>query len=631
MKSEPTTDETEVSEPTPSLSFSEHQHGFFAPVPPHEGPSAAETSRIPRAAADEPGREHCSDALSDLALPIDDYQAGHDDGAAKGSSLDFTVQIRYEDLKVVGCSDRTSPTPMGGAVMAPTLSSESLTVVRGSFVLLDPDRTRVETSLMTYCMDLHSVEGDDYELFGFKIIHEGPEWAAWRDSTTLHVTIRKRSEDAWRVIGRGITRVSVRDLVGLLASMRVAHAPGIGNGIRYKVRFGRVLGRSLFQHYGGTFDELGRFPPPPPLDKIPQPRGWKNSGGLPPTYLRTAGGEWFRYEGGAIPEDVCSRLMRYGGRDQKKGPVILAPGFSMPSWSLTTHTIDMNLVEYLIGAKYEVWLFDYHSASDLPSTSKRFTLDDIADDWIKAIEYVLTMTDRDDVQCVGHCVGSASLLMAVMRGAQGVRSMVCGQYTLFPYTSRLNLAKNYLNVGAVLAAVGVTGVAPDSGGGPKNIALDLSLRPVPLPRGEHCGLAMCRWINAIYGLTHTHTQLKDATHEELADVFGTGCLRPIRQIGQSMLHHQLVDVDGKTYLTDENVQRLTMPIHFCAGELNYIFHPQGTRESVAFLSDKNAALIGKDHYTASYFKTYAHLDTMIGRNAARDVYPDIVEQLNRHP
>ena len=372
----------------PTLSLSEHQHGYFA----HPDPTAAASSP----AAPGPGGAKASGSGSragvdsDMTVGIDSFRSGYKLGVDIGSSLDFTVHIGYEDLTAV-LSDPSLPAPMSGTVIAPALSGQALTITSGQFVLLDPDPTRVETSHMKYTMDVMSVEGREYRIFGFKLIHEGPEWAAWSDSTTLYVTIhRRRGLATGAVLGRGITHVSVGDLMELLRSMRVGNVTGRVNQFRYEARFGRVLLRSLFEHYGGSFDEIGRFPVLPLINEIPQPRNWQ---GTPFTLLRSADRGWFEYDGGDMG-DACSRLIRYRGKAQTKGPVILAGGFGMPAWSLTTHTIDVNLVEFLIGNKYEVWLFDYHSGSDLPSARTQFSLDDIADDWSKAIQEVIARTER---------------------------------------------------------------------------------------------------------------------------------------------------------------------------------------------------------------------------------------------
>lgn len=590
----------------PTLSFSEHQHGFIAP-----DPDAA--------------------VGDDVMTDTETFETGYRLGLDVGSSLDFTVQVAYDDVTAV-LADPAAPASMTGTVTAPALSHQALMVTNGSFVLLRRDASQVETSHMLYEMDLRSVEGAEFRLVGYKVIHEGPQRAAWPDSTTLFVTVRPSGAGGGGdVVRRGITRVGVGDFVDLLRTMQVGNVADPARRLRYKVGFGRVLVRSLVSHYGGSLDELGRFPTLPAPRGIPLPRGW---GGTCETLLWSVGRGWFACDGGDMG-DACSRLIHYGGRTQTKGPVIVAGGFGMPSWSLTALTIEKNLVEYLIEHGYDVWLFDYDSGSDLPSARTSFTLDDIADDWTRAIPEVCRRSGRETVQCLGHCVGSAGLLMAVLQGnldvPSRVRSMVCAQYTLFPYGSALNRAKNLLGVGQLLELLGVETVSPDTAPTLKDVALDLALRPIPLPAGEQCGESVCRWINAIYGLTHAHAQLNDDTHAEIGDIFGVGNLTALRQIGLTMVRQRLVDARGRdVYLTEENLRHFTMPVHFVAGVRNYIFRPKGARRSVGLLRHVNRDEAAKDYFTVDYLPGYAHLDAMIGRDAARDVFPRILAKLDQY-
>src|SRR5690606_31538747 len=134
-----------------------------------------------------------------------------------------------------------------------------------------------------------------------------------------------------------------------------------------------------------------------------------------------------------------------GGR---RGPVLLAAGFGMSATSFLVGTIGTNLTEYLVARGYDVWLFDYRASIDLPSARTEFTLDRIAtEDWPAAVAEVRRVTGADNVQALGHCVGSASLMMALAAGLTGVRSAVCMQFTLHPVTSYLNQVKAALRVG----------------------------------------------------------------------------------------------------------------------------------------------------------------------------------------
>ena len=56
-----------------------------------------------------------------------------------------------------------------------------------------------------------------------------------------------------------------------------------------------------------------------------------------------------------------------------------------------------------------------------------------------------------------------------------------------------------------------------------------------------------------------------------------------------------------------------------------IFRPAGTRRTVDWINEHH----GAGHATYLELPEYSHLDTMIGRNAATEVFPAIVEHLDR--
>ena len=110
-------------------------------------------------------------------------------------------------------------------------------------------------------------------------------------------------------------------------------------------------------------------------------------------------------------------LTRYQGGT--KGPVMLAPGFSVKASSFATDTVEENLVETLCANGYGVWLFDYRASADSGNSTEtlpEFTIDDIVEqDWPAATRFVLG-DRREDLQGMVHCVGSMSLLMAIAAG-----------------------------------------------------------------------------------------------------------------------------------------------------------------------------------------------------------------------
>ncbi len=152
------------------------------------------------------------------------------------------------------------------------------------------------------------------------------------------------------------------------------------------------------------------------------------------------------------------------------------------------------------------------------------------------------------MQLFGHCVGSSTILMALGAGMTGVRSAVCSQFSLHPHTSLLNHLKCTLRVGQLAHALHVRGLVPDDERNWTNVAADVALRLVPMPRGEACGRPICRFINAVYGCTHTHAALDEPTHRSLDDAFGYGNTRTLEHLALIMRRRLTVDAEGRRRL-----------------------------------------------------------------------------------
>jgi cholesterol oxidase len=60
-----------------------------------------------------------------------------------------------------------------------------------------------------------------------------------------------------------------------------------------------------------------------------------------------------------------------------------------------------------------------------------------------------------------------------------------------------------------------------------------------------------------------------------------------------------------------------------AGADNQLFFPEGSLRTQAWLSRLNDPSL----YTRHVFEGYAHMDLFVGRNAARDVFPTLIAQL----
>ena len=466
----------------------------------------------------------------------DGYAEGYEDGREDGARVDLELTIEYDDVQAM-LDDPKREATITGTVLAPELSSRPLNVMEGHFTLFDPDPSRVETWGMRYRMHLLSEEGARYLFEGHKEIRTHGAGHAWPELTTLYTRICEEADGSEP--GTGILHLRPADFPSLVRSIKVAGVPGRKQG-EYRRAFLKLFAHEVVHVYGGVLDEPGAFPSAP--RKAPPVREPKDPDGI---WWCDSGRRW--HDDDRLGNDAFLRLTRYRAGD--KGPVMLAAGFGMSSHSFLASTIEKNLTEFLAECGYDTWLFDYRAGIDLPSAGTEFTIDDIAcKDWPIAVRKVLDETGKEDLQAFGHCVGSVSLQMAILGGLQGVRTAVCAQFPMHPVSSVFNMVKAHIRTADVLGTLGIGGVSPDIHPSLRDEALDIALRALPMPEEERCNQAVCRWINAVYGCTHRHAQLNEATHQAINEMFGFGNIESMEHLSLMLRKgHAVTHTGGMDY------------------------------------------------------------------------------------
>jgi choline dehydrogenase-like flavoprotein len=557
--------------------------------------------------ADGPGIEFTETMRGFVSSRVtDDFRAARDQGEREGSKLEFTVTVRAPNLDRM-IADPAHEARLTGSVTAPALSAAPMALENGRFQLMVRDADRPGTRRMVYQMPLVTTDGRRLHLEGYKTVHDDAGPDLWSDTTTLHVTVCEGQPDG-PVLAKGMVHILMADFAKQLTTMK---AVGANNKLEELVtiaKFGRFFMGALNEVYGGVFARPSPFNPDAP------PREHRA--------LRTGPPEIHSFD---TKDGVRLKLTRFeGGR---KGPVILSPGFGTSALAFTIDTTETNLPEYLYERGYDVWVLDYRASPDLPSSATQFTLDDVAiHDYPAAVETVLGTTGADSLQIMAHCVGSMTMLMSLANGLEGVRSAVASQLTMHPRVAPLNKIRTGAYVANVLTALGVdtlnTDIEEDRGWAEK--LYDQALRLYPAGR-ERCAYAFCRRISFMYGEVYDHDQLNDATHEALHEAFGITNLTTFKHIARAVRKGHIVSADGDdVYLPA--LERMRLPIAFLHGEQNRLFLPEGSALTYDALRSTN----GPERYTRHVIKDYAHMDCFIGRNAARDVYPVVAAELDRH-
>ena len=430
------------------------------------------------------------------------------------------------------------------------------------------------------------------------------------------------------MVAQGVLTLGLEDLAWQASTIKLTppdnwighlenHMPRARDAIAqvYLGKFAAFFGTTLLRGYGGLLADLNNFPA-------------QDAPGLARRMLRAPEPQVHHLPVGDPARGFQVRLTRYLGGT--RGPVVLAPGFTVRASSFATDTVEQNLVEALCAQGYDCWLFDYRASADSGSPVAPFTIDDIArEDWPAAVRFILQTSGARDLQAMVHCVGAMSLLMALLDGLQGVRSLIASQLTLHPVTDWLNAAKADIGLAQLLE-----GYAPLNGqfnSVPGTSELDRTIDTVawqlPVPAGEACKNPLCRRVFAVFGPSYAHAQLNHATHTALGGMFGPVSLHPFEQLSLIMQRGKAVDADGaNSYLTPQKAKRLALPISFMAGAGNQLFFPETSLRTQAWLSRFNDPAL----YRREVFEGYAHMDLFVGKNAARDVYPWIVQELDRH-
>lgn len=524
-------------------------------------------------------------------------------GERDGSRLRFVLTITSDDLEAL-LTDASHAAQAVGTVEAPALSPAPLQVSRGTFQCLVKDPGDPRARRMLYRLHLTSIEGRAFEFEGEKLIRDDQGLDLWADTTTLHVTVT----EGGRRVGRGVLTLAPADFARQLTTLQVTGVESRLERLRWQARFGAFFAGALFDTYGAVFARPTAFDP-----------------GAPPRKRRTL------RVGAPVVYDVPTadgsriRLTRYTGGT--KGPVLLVHGLGVSSRIFSLDTLETNLLEFLYAHEYDVWLVDLRVSPELPSARERSTADAVAAyDFPAAVDKVRAVTGAPDVQFVVHCYGSTTFFMALLGGLQGVRSVVASQvaaHAVAPFGTRV---KTGLHVPEFLDALGVDTldafVGDDRGWLAKLYDRALALYPVELE--ERCTSATCHRITFMYSLLYEHDQLDRATHDTLHETFGVANMDAFKHLGAIVRAGHVVRADGAdTYMA--HVARLALPITFIHGAENSCFLPESTRRTFDWL----VAAHGPDRYARHVIPGYGHIDCIMGKNAARDVYPLILAHLEQ--
>ncbi|KAG9323929.1 hypothetical protein KVV02_004346 [Mortierella alpina] len=539
---------------------------------------------------------------------------------------------------------------IAGTVSCRALSDQPMMIESGVFtVFTGTEDDPADECAILYKMGLLCTSGERYRFEGRKPISTGHVLEGWIKPSRILVSVYKVENGVETIFGRGKLGEHDGDFFSQIANVR-GDTTSVSANLKAITEFSVSSLSATVKTYLPFLNEL-KYPEDSPKHK---------------TFARQR----------PTPEvfDVLSsdgfktRLTRYRG---KKGPVLLLHGASVSSEIFATNLIPHNLCDYLLANDYDVWLSDWRMSILVEDSHRQSPIYGGARDHAAAIKIVLKETGVKNIQVVAHCVGSVTLWAGMLNGeVEGVGSLVSSQVATHPLITIANKIKQNLQLVPLFEKVlrqdefdcvthspstsehedqeqqqkseQPVAIAGGKSTPPKvtllDRAIDNALRFLPMPLDEYCNNAVCHRASFCFGLLWEHDKLSKNLHDNLDEILGSINIESLKGLVDGWAKKQtLMDVEGNNLVLPENIKRAfeKVPVLLIHGAKNQVFIPEATLKTVEALRNTNLPLTGQaldsqGMYRREVIPGYGHLDCIVGDRAYKDVYPFILDHLERN-
>jgi hypothetical protein len=562
-----------------------------------------------------------------IAFGESDYERGAREGRKSDTRLMFHLTIEVDDLDRFAADARREATAEGW-VDCGALGGK-LPVEQGLFNLFVDEEDPV-LKRMLYRLHFRDGAGHPVTLSGFKVVRNDPGTDVWPDTSTLYTRVLQghveaRDDPGAEIVASGIIHIRPLDFLRQLTTFR-AEGPSRAARVAALSRFGALFMGQLWQVYArralrrarghrrGSAPAGGR---PSEDSPLPATRSRRRNSDLHEEVVHFEAGDGLR----------CNLIHLYGDKPPDKGPVLLVHGAGVRA-NLFRAPVRTTLVDTLVANGYDVWLENWRASIDLPPNP--WTLDQAAVyDHPRAVKTVVEQTGSDEVKAVIHCQGSTSFMMSAVAGlVPEVNTIVTNAVSLHPVIPEFSRFKiTYLtpSIGRLIDYLD-----PQWGlHAPTTMAKMITL--LVLLTHHECDNPVCKMVSFTYGsgfpALWSHENLNDETHDWIKEEFAHVPITFFRQMARCVDEGHLVSVEGLRELPENFVAeppQTDARFAFLAGERNLCFLPESQKKTFDWLDSHR-----RNYHSFHLLPKYGHLDTFMGKNASRDVFPLILHELER--
>jgi cholesterol oxidase len=590
----------------------------------------------PDATAQSPARVSFTEEMKGYAtFGETDYDRGFRQGKEDETFIMFHLTITVDDVDRF-VADPQHEASTVGYVRCPALG-EDMPVRRGVFNLFVDHTGRLDKRMLYRLYLDHEKEGP-LTLSGFKVIQEDPGHDVWADTTTLFTRLLRghvgpEEEGAAEVFASGIIHIYHRDFLKQLTTIR-AEAPTLAERNRAHVRFGKAFFGPLWEVYGSRVAG-GQLPGilmrhPGAEDKSPREIPLYTHEGV-----QNAAHETISFS----TEDKLGLSFERFTRAECDDVVMIVHG-------LTTST-DMfimpehyNLVSYLLDNGFtDVWSLDFRMSNrhSYNLAHHSMTLDDIAlFDYPAAIAAMRERIGNRRIHVICHCLGSASFTMSLFgRAVDGIASVISNSCGLTPRVPRWSWLKLHVAPFFVENVLGYPYMNPRWSYDP-GLSSGKVFSKVNSLFHRECNVPACNMLSLMWGsgnpALYNHENLLDITHRRGGDLYGGTSMHYYRHVRKMVKAGRAVKYapeDPKyARLPNDYLQYardIETPVLFMTGESNRVF-----TDSQVYCHQKLQRMAPGRGHELHVFPNYGHQDVFMGKNNHVDVFPRLLEFLDKH-
>lgn len=585
------------------------------------------------------------------------YELAYRSAKSLCESARFFLSVQAFNTKTI-VNDPSHRGWLTGTFVCPTIPGSPFMVQRGEFNLFILDHKAPGTRNLAYDFDMRGINGRKLHFHGYKVVDSSVAMAPvqfWRATSTLYVTIsecvpgeeEEHDDDAWRrgkVLAKGIMHIQPTDFLSEVMTMTPT-----GSGFLKKA----ISAASFLTFF--TRKSLSLFLAPfTPLQYPSQTyNGYVND--TPPSK------SWAI----VASDGVCTRMhmwepTHYPNNDPANiKNLFMIPGASVDHQIYALPTIPFNAVNYFTRAGYRVFI-TVHRIGQLMVAENMWTTYDARLDIHACLEYIRKIYGKQKIYTIAHCMGSVAFACGLLDGtipADWILGITCSQVFMNPIWNSMNMMK--VMAGPIpmdqlykMVAGNWFSCSTSRDDSLVQRALNQLLRLLPDRREELCNNAACHRTGLVFGRCWNHRNLNEATHRQIDRFFGGVNIRLLHLLmrmgydGHVMKNGPLFEI----LTTPENVARLRgIPFLLFVGGDNAVLSPMSTEKTYEILCDTFGSRVrhtgptgaggtagaGVASYEEGVFYRrrvvpgYGHLDCWMGRNAWKDVYPFVREEVDR--